>query len=463
MPDYLPSLSYPGSSGYSVYGGLDTGPRYPTASGRADYGVMHPDGTVVSILTGKPWNGREPRTGQMYQGGKQVTGGPGTVQVPGTDQFINPNDPNARYKPVSVTKQPDIAQGQTDLMKTFTDAASGALKDFNQYLASFKAGTGAAFSAGQKAADVTPTVAALGGAQQRYVGDLGATQTAYSNLLGQNAAAERGIVQQATDILPQYDLAAQAIGNRQLDALVQQNARYKMGSGTPTSLGGADAAILARAVADVNLPLQEQKIARQYGLLQNLALPVQNDITNRATQFLGQFNPAIANQIYSSAQGTAQQIQALKQIASTFGYDNALRYMQSIQIPAQIQQQVLSGQIGQLGQLSGLESLANYQGLQDVLGVYPSQPQGYSPGGPEYPNVPLRPPQYPSVPTGGGGAPVPVGPVQGPPPPGAYGMNAFGVPQYPGYAPPTRTYPTVDTSGAGGFVGDINTGGPVYG
>jgi len=473
MPVYDPNLNFVGSSGYDVNGNpLTTGPRYPSPSTRADYGVQMPDGTVVSVLTGKPWSGKEPRTGQMYQGGKLMTGAPGTVQVPGTQTFINPNDPTQRYKPVSVTKQPDVAQGQQDLMKSFTDSASSALKDFSSYLSTFKDASKTAFGKTAAATDVAPTINNLRTLQSSYAGSLGRNAADYATLNAQNADAERGIVSQAQATLPQYDLAAQAIGDRQLAALMAQNARYKMGSGTPTSLGGADSAILARAVADVNLPLQEQKIARQYDLLQNLSLPVQRDIANRETVRIGQFNPAQVAAIFQSGQGTEQLVQQLKNAAAGMSWQNATQWMTSLGVPAAVQQQILSGQIGQLGQLSNIESLAHYQGLQDVLGVYPSQPTGFSYGGPEYPGVPNRYPRFPAtggtgtLPTGGGGAaPIQVQPVtaagtpvypsigtgtQGPPPPGAYGLNAYGVPQYPGYQPASYSGYAAGASGAGG-------------
>lgn len=477
MPLDFPTLNYLGSSGFDTSGRYmgGGGPRY-VPNTRADYGVMQPDGTVVSVLTGKPWSGREPRTGQMYQGGKPVTGGPGTVQVPGTDTFINPNDPAQRYKPVSVVKQPDVAAGQQDLMKTFTDAASSALKDFNQYLSTFKDASKTAFDKTAAATDIGPTVQNLRTQQSSYAGSLGQDAADYAALNAANAAAERGVVRRAEETLPQYDLAAQAIGDRQLAALIAQQARYKMGSGTPTSLGGADSAILARAVADVNLPLQEQKIARQYDLLQNLSLPVQRDIANRETARIGQFNPAIAGAIFSSGQGTEQMIQKLKEATAGMSWQNAMQWMTSLGIPAQVQQQILSGQIGQLGQLSQLESMANYQGLQDILGVNPSQPIGYSVGGPSYPTVPLRPPRTgTTLPTGyGGAAPITVGPAnaatpvlagpggtitgspyQGAPPPGAYAVDAWGRPQYPGYG--GANYSDVVQPGM-----DYAAGGPVY-
>jgi len=427
MPfNYLPSLNYPGSSGYDVNGNLmTTGPRYPTST-RTDYAVLRPDGTYVSVLTGQPYSGTDPHSGQKIQGGKLMAPASGTVQVPGSDTFINPNDVAARYKPVSVVKQPDVAAGQQDLMKTFSDAASNALKDFNQYLSTFKDASKTAFDKTAAATDVGPTVDNLRRLQSSYAGTLGRNAQDYAALNASNAAAERGIVSDAQNILPQYDLAAQAIGDRQLAELVKQNARYKMGSGTPRSLGGADSAILARAVADVNLPLQEQKIGRQYDLLQNLALPVQRDIANRETARIAQFNPATASSIFSSGQGTEAMIQQLKQVTAGMSWQNATQWMTSLGIPAAVQQQILSGQIGQLGQLSGLESMSHYQGLQDLLGSYLSQPTGYSYGGPEYPGVPLRRPNYPGTSTGtlptagGGAAPIQVQPV-----------TATGTPVYP--------------------------------
>lgn len=96
----------------------------------------------------------------------------------------------------------------------------------------------------------------------------------YSGILGNTNATENGIVQQAQDLLPSYDTAANNIGDYQTKVLQGNVSRYKLGTGTPMSLGGGEENLLANGVAAIRLPLEQQKINQRYNLLQNLNLPI---------------------------------------------------------------------------------------------------------------------------------------------------------------------------------------------
>lgn len=414
MPSY-PNLNFVGSSGFGTlpggrYGRLTTVPNYDVAA--TDYGIYDPvTGKVVSLNTGKPWTGREPRTGVSYSQGvpsAQSAESAAGVEVPFSGgQTINPNDPTQRYKPVDIVKSPDVAAGASDLMKQFNTAAANSLQGFADYLNQFKGETGKAFQAGQSAvAGIEPLTKTLTGLQDRYSSALGGDVDKLNALLASDAAAQRGIVQQASDILPQYDTAAQAIADRQMQNLTRQVGRYKMGTGTPTSLGTDEERMLAQAATDVYLPLHQAQIQRQYDLLQNLALPVQRDITGKAISAVTQFDPYVAAQQFQTGTATAQTIQQLRQLASTMGYENAQRYMTSLGVPAQIQQQILAGLTGTLGALGQIEDLSRYRGLQDVLGTYPASPVGFSNALPAYPTY--APSRAGLVRGGGGNAPIDV-------------------------------------------------------
>lgn len=416
MPAYgtIDAFNYPGSSGYSASGqSLITAPTQPT--GRVDYPVWNPTGTgtLVSVLTGKPWSGPVP-AGYLDPRANS-TANPSGVQVPfappGTT--INPNDPTQRYKPVSIPKNPDIASGEQNLMQSFKDAAASSLQDFSSYLKNFTSDLSGARTAGAAATNIAPTVNALQTGQAGYASGLNADQAKLDALLKGNATAEQGIVAQDFATLPQYDTAAQNVADQQMAAVEQQLSRYKMNSGTPTSVGSDEERLLASEAAKVYAPLELAKIQAQQNVLTGVALPVQQDITNRQTSALTQFDPAAQAAIWSSGRATAQDVQNLKQAVAGMSYAQAVQFMQAIGIPAQIQQSILSGQAGILGQLNTLESGSRYQGLQDVLGAFPSQPVGYNTGTPGIPNYEPRNPGV-AGPSLAPNAPVTVGAAASP-------------------------------------------------
>lgn len=422
MPDY-PFLNYPGSSGFGPigtgFGRVYTAPP-ATDAGPPDYPVFDAStGKLISRKTGKQWMGAMPPGWVNPYGSAASADSARGVQVPyappGT--MINPNDPTQRYKPVDIVKSPDIAKGEEDLMKTFQDSASSALKDFGTYLSNFKNDLGAARTAAKAATDpatIAQDIATMRGDQAKYQTSLEGDVSQLAEINRANAAAEQGIVGQANAILPQYDAAAKAVADQQMDAVNRNFSRYKMGTGTPTSAGGDEARILAAEAARVYAPFEQAKIDRQLNLLTGLALPVQRDITNRATAAVTGFNPQAQGEIFRSGMATERDVQNLRDQVAGMSYQQALQFMQAAQIPVNIMQQILSGQIGQLGALSDIRDRSRYTGLQDVLGVYPSQPIGFSNRMPGLPNYPSR---YPN--TGNtlnpGNAPLAVGPGGGGP------------------------------------------------
>lgn len=418
----MPAFSYPvpslSTSPGDPFGSL---PAAGSFSGATDNLPDYPlydatTGTYISRKTRKPYTGSY--QGLTFNQGQQQPTGP--QQAAAQALNINPNDPSQRYKAVNVVKQPDVASAETDLMKQFTDSADSALKDFNQYLASFKSDLAGARTAGAAATDITPTVNALTQAQQQYSGALGNSNAAYQTALANSAANTRGVVNQELGTLPQYDTALSNIEQAQLAALQPMISKYKLGTGTPTSLGTDEQRILARAAGEVALPIELQKIQAQQGILQNAALPVEQQIGGQNISYAGSFLPGVAGQQFGSATSLANTIQSLKSQVASMSLQQAIAYMQAAGVPPAVMQQVLGTNISQAGALSSLESGANYQGLQDLLGYNLTQPAGGMPGLPGLPNYAPR--------TGnslGPNAPVTVGP--GAP---AVAPGGVGIPNY---------------------------------
>lgn len=401
------SLNYPGSSGYGILPNGTVGLlTTPPAQNRLDYAVMDPtSGIAVSILTGKPWNGVEPRTGQTYVGGKlSQQAQTGLATVPGTNQQINPNDPNQRYKAADITKQPDIADAEKQMLKSFQDTTSTALKDFGSYLDEAKQQAGVAQKASAAATNIAPLTNELRQTQQQYAAGL---NTDINQLTGANAATtagENAIVKQGQDMLGGYDQAinnAEALANQDVMSAVSRYGIGKnAGAGAALGAGGDVARIAAAEAYRAAQPYELAKINQGYNLLQNLNLPVTQDIGRRLSTQYGQIQPGIQASQFQTAQGTAQAIQTLKQYASQQDWQTVQQLLSLPQMANAIRQAILSGDTSLLGMLSQLESASHYQGLQDVLGVNPSQPQGYDLSTPGYPNFAPRAPRY----GGGGGA-----------------------------------------------------------
>jgi len=371
-----------------------------------DYGVWDPTtGKTVSLKTGKPWNGKETRTGKTYTNGVEAT------------------DPNANQPPnlqaKEIVKDPAVATAQQGLMKTFTDSANSSLQDFSKYLAQFKTDLSTARTKAAAATDPTPTINALTQAQNQYSGALDSSNASYQKALADAAARTRGVVQQANDTLPAYDAAANAIADRQTQEAVRQVGRYKMGSGTPTSMGSAEQQILGRSIADARLPLEQAKINQRFNILGTLAMPTEQTIAGQNLSYSGNYLPGIAGSRYGSQTSTANSIQALKAQVAGMSFNDAMKFMQSAGIPAQIQQQILGGQINELGALGGIADQSHYRYIQDPQAMSLSTPMFPNSGIAPYPNN-GQPGRYqqpgqqggqpgPGVPLAGN-APVQVGP-----------------------------------------------------
>ena len=312
------------------------------------------------------------------------------VQVPYSNDYINPNDPNQRYQPVDIVKAPDIASAQTSLLDTFKKSASDSLAGFNDYLKTFKDALSTAFNKSGQATDPTGTINSLQSEQQRYSEGLDQNAADYQALNQDAAARERAIVQESRGLLPQFDEAQNRAEALQRDILQGQVSRYKAGSGTPMSLGSAEERQLVEGARKIAVPIELAKINQRYNVLSDYALPVERDIAGRETQRIGVYTPAQLASQFQSGTATTQAIQQLRQTTSSMAMEDAIRYMQAIGVPAQVQQSILSGQIGQLSQLGSLEDATRYRGLQDRLGAFPTAPQTYSVSTPGY----SAPPRY---------------------------------------------------------------------
>jgi hypothetical protein len=354
-------------------------------------------GMVIHSGTKNPFTGVNPFDGKTYKNGREVVAPAGKRFIPGTTTAIDPNNPNERYKGISIDKNPDVAKANDSLLEDFKKSASTSMSDFGSYLNDFKTQIGNSNSMGKSA--VSNTIDSANNLQIQQSRYSGALDNAVSHASQGNedaSAREAAILKQMQDNnTVGMNNALTASERMQLGQLNNQVSRYKMAGGTPRSLGSDELAMQASGARSIAVPIELQRVQNEQNILQGTALPIAQQDAARTAQFWQNFVPGVAGTQYQSGQQTTQEIQKLKSIAATMSYDNAIKYMQSIGVPAQIQQQILSGQIGNLGGINQLYSSSRYQGLQDVLGANVAQPQqsSFSAGG-------LPPSRY------GGDAPV---------------------------------------------------------
>lgn len=340
-------------------------------------------------------------------GGQSYTAGKSPAQVQ--------NDTTSRYQPVNIVKSPEIAGATDKLIGAYGDNLNLEKNNFTDFLDAARTAKDAATSSFQsdiKAYNPTDFSNTLNDLNSRYAAAGGVTNAnfsgtsddlnnQYSGILSDLAGKENAGVQKAYDLLPQYDTAGDRIGDAQTSALIQQLSRYKLGSGTPMSLGSDEQQRLIEGVANVRLPLEQQKIQRQYDTLTGLEIPIEQQQAQRGiSQLTGFTYPNVQsrygndmnllNTNYSHAYDAATQIQNLKVQTAGLGIQDAVKYMQAIGVPAVLQQQVLGGDISNLSGLSSLYGGSRYQGLQDENGVYVSQPFGSTFNSPGYAPVASR-------------------------------------------------------------------------
>lgn len=397
----MPNLNYVGSSGYGVlpsgrYGQMTTPapPQIlnPNTQTGPDYGVWR-GGRVVSILTGNPWEGIEPRTGNYYRGGQQTAE---AANIPyGSNTPINPNDVAARYKPVEVIKSPNVAAGAEDLYKTFTTNANNALKGFDEHLTDYTATNQAALKQANAATDIGPTVAGLTAAQRRYADQLNTNTVNYGNLNADAAARERAIIASEQQGLGQFN----TVSNESRD-LANQYAAGTVNRFGMTNYGGGGSApglssdlinMSLQKSYEASLPYELAKVNKQYDVWGH-ALNTEGRIAEREGQRIGSYNPMAYGAEYGSATDLAKTIQQLKAQTAGLSFDAASRYLASLGVPDQIRQQILQGQIGALGGIGQLEEQSRYRSLQDILGARLDQPQYFSQATGPLPGPRERPP-----------------------------------------------------------------------
>ena len=373
-------MAYPyGASGANI--GISVGPSRGTRYD-AELGYYVPNGGLLTDYIDYPGDTPQSRARLQREG---------RYSVPGLNPAgVDTNDPTQRYRSFSLPKLPGVDAAADKFLKELSSGAGSSLRGFDDIVNQFKQQSSAATASGRRAADIGPTANALLGSQGRYAGALGEASGRYAGELGRSAGAERGIVGQAEALLPEYDLSlgrAENLAQQNVAGAVNRYAAGKNAAAGGVALGmGTDIAdVLARRSYEASLPYEQARVNRRYDILQNLSLPVERDIAGRNISYAGEFLPRVAGAEYTSSQGTALAVQNLKDAAAKQDWQTALQIMQSLSLPAQVQQQILAGAVSIEGALAALKEQASYHGVYDQFGMPITQPQYFNLGQPPLP------------------------------------------------------------------------------
>ena len=339
------------------------------------------DVPVFDVSTGK----MKKRNGSLFSGNLNgytyANGVLSGQQVPFSNKSINPNDANQRYQGVNIPKGSPVAGGSADLAQSFQSGQDQGLKDFGTYLSQAKGVAGTAIDASKAAGDVSQTTQALQGAQKRYDLNLADSNARYQQQLQQNAAAETGVVNQATQDLGLYDTAltnAEGLAQQQAENAVTRYGMGKNAGGANMGLGTDVARLALQKSYEASQPYELAKVNQRYSNLSNYALPVARDIGQQGIAYAGSYLPGISAASFSSTQGTAQAIQSLKQAAAAQDWSTVQQILQLPGGEAAVRNAIYGGDVQILSALNALYGQTNYQGLQDLMGTNVSQPVGFN-------------------------------------------------------------------------------------
>lgn len=343
-----------------------------TQSNQGNVARIGPDGLAYTGGTTSRYTGKDPISGKTYKDGVEQTLVPGT-----SDQYINPNDPNARYAPVSIAKNPALNAVTDAQTEQLAKSVAGNIKSWSDLLPDYNAAGAASIASSKTAADTSGAQKTFQDAQNRFSTGLDTAQGDYATLDAANAAKQRDIVaRRYADEAAYNDLQNQSRDVAQAGVMRMTSKNGALRGGIPF---GTDAqAAFARQSYEASLPYQ---LAKEQYHQQNLANEsgVETALTADEARRIG-FNVSAQGQQYQSAQGTAQAIQALKVASASQDQETVKRILQNPQLLQEAVRQSMQGD-AQLGLLiTQAIGANNYQALTDKLGIQVSQPQYFSAG-----------------------------------------------------------------------------------
>lgn len=357
-------------------------PAFTFSNSQTPGGAMIPKYSATGLITGYTSSGNQAlkaAPGSVGAGmlpvlnssGQTVGYSSGTghdhLPVAGAPGAAPAEDPNSSVSLLHQVKSQPIADAAAGLGTATAAAATATTKSFKDYLA--------------EAHDQNAKNAAQIETDRKTLNDTSAYEQQLKDINAQYSAASHGTNQQIIDSNNQYqqtqqktvqqlaeenaryEAAAQAVAGQAVAAANGQNKLYQAASGTPTSDSGDMRARAIQAYLGVNTPLQADLSNRRLNQITNVMMPLNREYNTNRLQQLEGFQQPMDQSIASMGTASANTVESLKASLAGRSLNESIAYMQSMGIPFQVMQQVLSGNINNLAGLSAIDQGNTFYGL----------------------------------------------------------------------------------------------------
>lgn len=375
-----------------------------------------------SAKTGKPWHGK-------VVGGYAINGK--FSSKPSPDMPPEPGAEPVQFTVTKTVKQPEIATATAGTLanqqKVATQTATG-FQDFLNQAREINAQNKTQLAKDQAAFDTSKIESQLPAINADYrAGQEGVT----SDIVTRNkdyAQQTQDLLNRLSDANKTYAANAQAVADQAYQKAMKRNSLYQLASGTPTSASGAATNRAIKAYADINTPLQRELADRAYSQLVNVERPFQRELYGND---MGVYNreSGLLSDFANRDEATAKYLQNLKMQVAGMSRQQAMSYLNSLGVPLELGQRLISGDIANLSNLQRLDEASNYYTVQtpfDPSRLPPVQsfPLSY-PTRTDRPSVPSF--STGGIPTANVGAQAPVG--DSAPPILGYDKSSWDTPQ----------------------------------
>lgn len=389
---------YPGSSSVAKARQIRYGDWTPE-----DYAIYNSQTKrYESSKTGNAWTGAIRGTNAFANNGAWTDKDPGGAEN-------NPQLP--QFTTIKTEKQPGIATATGGLLDSFKKNATSTGTAFESFLSEARdvnAGAKAQLAKDKAAFDTSKLEGELPKINQNY-------RAAQTNLTGQMKASNEDYAKQTADTIARlsdenakYESAARAAADKAIGNATARVNLYQLTSGTPTSGSGNLTNRYARAVTDIEVPLQRELSARRYGQIADIERPYARELYGQDQALLAR-ESALTQDFAVRDENTARYLSDLKMRVAGMARNQAQDYLRGLGLPFEMAQRILAGDISNLGGLQALDERANYYSVatpyQDSRlpmvssPAYSAPSRGYMGGGVGTPDASYIPPAVREAPS----------------------------------------------------------------
>lgn len=377
------------------------------------------------LIVGYQQLGTSTATQKPRVGGNAVSGAlPGTIPVAGqvagavTAPQLQTAPATPQFTVTRTEKNPALSGAVDSAIQSQQQASTQLQKSFQDYLTEAREVNAQAkqqLAKDQAAFDTTRIEQRLPAINRQY-------QTTQDSITGdierRNAEYEARLAETVGRLNNEnrtYETAAQGVASQAVAQALRRNNLYQLNSSTPTSNSGNLTNRAIQAYIDVNTPLQRELSARRYSQISDIERGMDREVYGIDQSLLGR-RSSLASDYAGRESDTERYLQSLRQQVAGMSRAQAQDYLRQLQVPIEVAQRIMGGEIANLGALQGLDERANFYTLNTPFDSsrIPNSPYFPIEGGSRryYPDTSTSPEMLPGQPSisgtsGGAGGFVP--------------------------------------------------------